>query len=73
MVVFITAVTLLLAWCLLIYFLGKLPANGSSQSRLPVVQISGDLIKVRWHGETIESTVEDCSLCQLSRCHPLIC
>ena len=61
-VVFLAGVLLVGAWVASIYMVGRLAAIGWSQSRLPVVEIAGNLITVRWNGETIESTIRDCNL-----------
>ncbi|MGB7329195.1 MAG: hypothetical protein WBD31_30215 [Rubripirellula sp.] len=52
---------LLLAWCLLVYFLGRFATSRWSRSRLPIVEIAGEIVTVRWHGETIESKVAQCN------------
>lgn len=56
-----TTIALLLLWCLLIRWLGRFTFNAWSQTKLPLVAIDGDRITVRWHGETIESTVDTCN------------
>ncbi|QDV87606.1 hypothetical protein TBK1r_66370 [Stieleria magnilauensis] len=43
-------------------FLTSFTRAGWSQSKLPVVRITGDLVTVLWNGETIESQVSDCNL-----------
>ncbi|WP_236615800.1 hypothetical protein [Rhodopirellula europaea] len=55
-----TGITLLLSWFLLMHFVARFTFNAWSQSKLPTVEIAGDRITVRWHGETIKSTVEAC-------------
>ncbi|WP_461507102.1 hypothetical protein [Rhodopirellula baltica] len=51
-----------LFWLLLIHYVGPFTFNASLQSKLPIVEIAGDRITVRWHGETSESTVAACHL-----------
>ncbi|TWU51559.1 hypothetical protein [Rubripirellula reticaptiva] len=61
-VVCAAAIVFVLLWYLLIRFLRRFTLNAWSQSKLPVVEIDGDRITVRWHGETINSTVDTCNL-----------
>lgn len=60
-VVCAAAITLLLAWFLLIHFLRRFTIDAWSQSKLPVVEVAGDRITVHWHGETIDSSIDTCN------------